>query len=163
MKTKIEITESEYKRFKFLENLFQSHKKFASYAEQMTKRKGSKVVAVDFDGTIVKHAYPEIGEPIPWAMEGLRAFQEKGWKIILHTMRSGEYLEEAVELLKKEGINLYGVNVNPTQCHWTESPKCYAPLYIDDAALGCPLIYPAGERPFVDWQAIFYLMGWANV
>lgn len=160
MKTKIEITESEYKRFKFLDNLFSSHRRFAGYVEQLTKRKGSKVVAVDFDGTIVKHAYPEIGDPIPLAVEGLLKFQEKGWQIILNTMRGGEYLQAAVDLVESQGIKLYGVNVNPTQCHWTDSPKCYAPLYIDDAALGCPLIYPYGERPYVDWQAIFYIMGW---
>src|SRR5215210_6501268 len=115
MKTKIEISESEYKRFKFLENLFNSQKRFALYVEQMTKRSGSKTVAVDFDGTIVKHAYPEIGEPVPLALEGLLMFQEKGWKIILNTMRGGEYLQAAVDLLEAEGITLYGVNVNPTQ------------------------------------------------
>ncbi len=27
------------------------------------------IIAVDFDGTIVKHKYPEIGEPIPFAIE----------------------------------------------------------------------------------------------
>lgn len=160
MKTKIEISESEYKRFKFLENLFKSHRHFAGYVERLTGRKDSKIVAVDFDGTIVRHAYPEIGEIVPLAIEGLQMFQQKGWKIILHTMRGGDYLQAAVDLLENEGINLYGVNTNPTQANWTESTKCYAPLYIDDAALGCPLIYPAGERPYVDWMAIFYLMGW---
>lgn len=160
MKTKIEISESDYKRFKTLENIFNSNRQFAIYVERLTQRKGSKVVAVDFDGTIVRHAYPEIGEIIPLAIEGLLAFQEKGWKIILHTMRGGEYLQAAIELLESHGINLYGINKNPTQSHWTKSPKCYAPLYIDDAALGCPLIFPKDERAFVDWQAIFYLMGW---
>ena len=162
MKTKIEISESDYKRFKTLENIFKSQRQFAVYVESLTKRSGSKVIAVDFDGTIVRHAYPEIGETVPLAIEGLQMFQEKGWKIILYTMRGGEYLQQAVELVESHGINLYGVNTNPTQSSWTESPKCYAPLYIDDAALGCPLIYPAGERPFVDWMAIFYLMGWQD-
>lgn len=160
MKTNIEISESDYRRFKFLENIFKSQRQFAVYLERLTQRSGSKIVAVDFDGTIVRHAYPEIGELVPLAIEGLLAFQEKGWKIILYTMRGGEYLQQAVEYLEQAGIELYAVNENPAQSHWTESPKCYAPLYIDDAALGCPLIFPKGERPFVDWQAIFYLMGW---
>ena len=160
MKTKIEITESEYRRFKFLENLFDSQRRITVYLEQLTKRKGSKVVAVDFDGTIVKHAYPEIGDPVPLAIEALLQFEQRGWRIILNTMRGGEYLQQAVDYLETAGITLYGVNTNPTQKHWTESTKCYAPLYIDDAALGCPLIYPLDERPFVDWMAIFYLMGW---
>jgi hypothetical protein len=162
MKRKIEISESEYKRFKFLEGFFKSHRHFAVYVEQLTARKGSKVVAVDFDGTIVRHAYPKIGEPVPLAVEGLQMFQQKGWKIILHTMRGGDYLQAAVNYLENAGIELYGLNENPTQKHWTESTKCYAPLYIDDAAIGCPLIYPPGERAFVDWMAIFYLMGWQD-
>lgn len=162
MKTKIEISESEYRRFKFLENLFVSHTNFAGYLEHLTKRKGSKIVAVDFDGTIVKHAYPKIGEPVPLAVEGLLRFEQTGWRIILNTMRSGDYLQQAIEYLKNVGITLYSVNVNPSQKYWTDSTKCYAPLYIDDAALGCPLIYPENERPFVDWKAIFYLMGWEN-
>jgi hypothetical protein len=158
----MKISKDEYKRFKFLEELFNSQTQFKSYVEQFTRRNGSKVVAVDFDGTIVKHAYPEIGDPIPFAEAGLLSFKEKGWKIILNTMRGGEYLTQAVDLVVSLGIELYGVNVNPTQCHWTDSTKCYAPLYIDDAALGCPLVYPAGERPFVDWLAVFHMMGWGE-
>ena len=160
MEAKIEISENDFRRFQFLESLYESHRQFAEYVERFTRRKGSKVVAVDFDGTIVKHAYPEIGETVPHAFEGLRAFQRNGWKIILYTMRSGEYLEAAVELLASENIELYGVNTNPTQRFWTESTKCYAPLYIDDAALGCPLIFPPDERPFVNWRAVFRLMNW---
>lgn len=162
MKKKIEITENEYKRYKFLENFFKSHRHFANYVEQLTRYKDSKVVAVDFDGTIVRHAYPAIGEIVPLAIEGLQMFQQKGWKIILYTMRSGEYLQQAVDLVESHEIKLYGVNVNPTQCEWTESTKCYAPVYIDDAAIGCPLVYPGNERPYVDWMAIFYLLGWEN-
>ena len=53
-------------------------------------------------------------------------------------------------------IPLHGVNVNPTQHTWTKSPKAYGQLYIDDAALGCPLIYNSeiSDRPFVDWAKV---------
>lgn len=162
MTKKIEISESDYKRYKFLENAMKSQNRFARYVELLTARKGSKVVAVDFDGTIVRHAYPEIGEPVPLALEGLEMFQRKNWKIILHTMRGGDYLQQAIDYLEQAGIELYAVNENPTQKHWTDSTKCYAPLYIDDAAVGCPLVYPPDERAYVDWLAIFYLLGWAN-
>ena len=31
--------------------------------------------------------------------------------------------------------------------------------YIDDTALGCPLVYPGdGERPYVDWEEIENLL-----
>jgi trehalose-6-phosphatase len=114
--------------------------------------KNIKYVCVDFDGTIVKHEYPNIGDPVPYALEKLKEMQELGISLILFTMRSGDKLDEAVEYLKSNRISLYGVNVNPTQKHWTKSPKAYGHLYIDDAAWGCPLIYPKDARPFVDWS-----------
>lgn len=133
---------------------------FKSYVQNLTKLRGYNILAVDFDGTIVRHEYPDIGEVLPLAKEGLSIFQNQGWKIILNTMRSGEYLTQAVKLVESFGIELYGININPTQHGWTESTKCYAQLYIDDAALGCPLIYPSNDRPFVDWKTVISLMGW---
>ena len=118
------------------------------------KKPKSPVVAIDFDGTIVAHRYPEIGEPVPYALETLRAMMEKGYKLILYTMRSGEYLQEAIDYLKAEGIEFWAVNENPTQRFWTDSPKVYAHVYIDDAALGCPLIEVENDRPIVDWLEI---------
>lgn len=57
------------------------------------------------------------------------------------------------------GIEVWSYNLNPEQSSWSESPKCYAHLYIDDAALGCPLIYPeSGDRPYVDWQQVEKLL-----
>ena len=56
-----------------------------------------KTIAVDFDGTIVEHAYPEIGREMLFAIETLKALQEKGHRLILWTFRDGQYLEEAVE------------------------------------------------------------------
>ena len=51
-------------------------------------------------------------------------------------------------------IYLYGANENPTQKSWTDSPKVYAHLYIDDAAMGCFLSYDPNfhSRPYVDWK-----------
>jgi hypothetical protein len=82
------------------------------------------------------------------------AMQAKGYKLILYTMRSGEYLREAVDYLAAEGIELWAVNENPAQRYWTDSPKVYAHIYIDDAALGCPLVEVENDRPVVDWLAI---------
>lgn len=112
------------------------------------------VVAIDFDGTIVTHDYPKIGSPVPGAIMSMRKLLRQGNKLILWTMRSGEQLEEAVRYLERNGIPLYGVNSNPSQHTWTSSPKAYAQYYIDDAALGVPLIYPESGRPFVDWSKL---------
>lgn len=116
----------------------------------------SLTIGIDFDGTIVKHAYPEIGNPVPDAIETMQELMEAGHKIILYTMRSGERLAEAVEYLEESGIDLYAVNKNPTQHHWTQSPKIFCHLYIDDAALGCPLdkAVSGKGRPWVEWEEV---------
>ncbi len=111
-------------------------------------------IAVDFDGTCVTHEYPAIGRDIG-AVPILKRMVSAGAKIILWTMRSGLQLGEAVEWFNKNDIPLFGIQRNPTQDSWTESPKAYAKIYIDDAALGCPLLSgEKGERPYVDWKTI---------
>ena len=112
-------------------------------------------ICVDFDGTIVDHDYPNIGKPAPQAIHYLKEWQRRGAKLILFTMRSGEKLDEAVEYLEGEGIKLVGVNTNPNQHNWTESPKAYGQIYVDDAAFGCPKIFPEGfKRPCVMWSVV---------
>jgi hypothetical protein len=119
-------------------------------------------IAVDFDGTIVKHEYPRIGEELPGAFDTLKELQKTN-SLILHTMRSGPELKDAVKYCEERGVTFFGVNENPTQHTWTGSPKIYAHIYIDDAALGCPLVLPAGgERPYVDWLEVRRLMSKAG-
>ena len=102
------------------------------------------------------HRYPKIGAPVPNALNVLNRLHGEGHKIILYTMRSGAELLDAVKYLKDRGIRLYGINENPDQREWTDSSKIYAHQYIDDAAVGCPLVQPAysGDRPWVDWFEI---------
>lgn len=72
------------------------------------------VVGIDFDGTVVTHDYPEIGQHIgavPW----LEKILETGAKIVLNTMRSGYKLQEAVDWFYHNEIELYGINENPTR------------------------------------------------
>ena len=112
-------------------------------------------IAIDFDGTCVTHEYPRIGKDIG-AVPVLKKLVEEGHRLILNTMRSGKELQEAVDWFKINGITLYGVNEDPGQKDWTQSPKVFANLYIDDAALGCPLIVnrALADRPFVDWDEV---------
>lgn len=73
-------------------------------------------------------------------------------------MRSGKYLDEAVKYLEDKDIILFGINENPDQKEWTESPKVYADCYVDDAAIGCPLLKVEGfRRECVDWGKIVKL------
>jgi len=117
-------------------------------------------ICVDFDGTIVDHRFPYIGEPVPLAIKWLKHWHKLGAKLILFTMRSdgakyGNVLSEAVEYLEEHGVQLYAINENPDQKEWSISPKVYAHIYIDDTAFGCPLIQPSGfMRRCVDWANV---------
>lgn len=112
------------------------------------------VIAVDFDGTVVTHAYPRIGDEIG-AEPVLRELIANGCRLILLSMRSGHLLDEAVAWFREREIPLYAVNANPRQQTWTSSPKVYANLYIDDSSLGCPLRFIDGEQhPVADWVRI---------
>lgn len=112
------------------------------------------IIAVDFDGTIVTHQYPEIGEDIG-AFPILKQLIECGHQLILYTMRSGDRLQEAIDHCASNGIEFIGHNINPTQSTWTDSPKVYAHMYIDDAALGTPLVHPFDAiRPYVNWNEV---------
>lgn len=122
----------------------------------MATRTKNMYIAIDFDGTIVEHEYPDIGGRNPGALETMRDLIAQGHKLILFTMRSGYPLQDAVKYLKANGIELYGINENPDQQSWTRSPKAYANLYIDDAALGCPLrdSLKGLDRQMVDWKEV---------
>lgn len=126
-------------------------------------------ICLDFDGTCVMHEFPNIGEDIG-AVPVLKELVDAGHRLILFTMRSdrkvkkkvaGEtvvveenFLADAIAWFEKNGLSLYGVQKNPTQRFWTSSPKAYGHLYIDDAALGCPLIVPKEGKPYADWAKI---------
>lgn len=115
-------------------------------------------IVVDFDGTCVTHDFPRIGFPIG-SVPVLKKLVDAGHKLILFTMRSnykGSTLDQAVDWFKNNDIPLFGIQTNPTQSHWTQSPKAYGHLIIDDAAFGCPLKMEKSlsDRPFVDWVAV---------
>ena len=115
----------------------------------MEKNKG--IIA----GTIVTHDYPNIGKNIG-AFKVLKRLQDAGYSIYLWTMRSGQQLQEAVDYCTANGLTFKGINANEHQHKWTQSPKLFANLYIDDAALGTPLTFDEkiSSRPFVDWEEV---------
>lgn len=115
------------------------------------------IYAIDFDGTCVRHEYPLVGADCPGAVATIHWLIEQGHQIILWTMRSGLELDNAVEWFQDRDLPLWGINKNPDQ-DWTSSPKAYAHVYIDDMALGCPLVYPEDQRPYVDWEKIWNLL-----
>ena len=96
-------------------------------------------IAVDFDGTIVEHCYPKIGEEIPFATETLKILDQERHKLILWTVREGELLEEAIEWCRQRGVFFYSVNKDypeEEKSHNGFSRKLKADLFIDDRNLG---------------------------
>lgn len=66
-------------------------------------------------------------------------------------------LQDAIDWFKSNDIPLWGINENPDQkaTGWTNSNKQHANIFIDDAALGCPLIFDWGvKKPHVDWVRV---------
>lgn len=112
------------------------------------------VVGMDFDGTCVTHSYPNMGKDIG-ADKWLKIYhKECNVDFVLNTMRSDSYLEDAIKWFEDIDVPLIGANENPSQKEWTTSPKVYAHIYVDDAALGCPLQTDPNisSRPFVNWD-----------
>jgi hypothetical protein len=95
-------------------------------------------IAVDFDGTIVEHAFPAIGKDLLFAFETLKELQKQGHLIILWTYRSGELLDNAINYCKSKGVEFYAVNKNYPEEIFddTVSRKIDAEIYIDDRNFG---------------------------
>lgn len=115
-------------------------------------------IILDFDGTCVKHEYPNIGDDIG-AIPILKKLIKHKNRLVLFTMRSDrkgkrQHLTEAVNWFKENDIPLYGIQTNPSQIEWTDSPKAYGHLIIDDNCLGIPLIKDSNASVFVDWKEI---------
>ena len=119
----------------------------------------SRIICVDFDGTLAEHKFPDIGLEVPGAFAVLKELQAAGHRLILWTMRSNfngdKFLDQAVQWCGEREVEFWGVNDNPQQGTWTNGPKVYAQIYIDDAALGCPLCASTEvDRPMVDWDGV---------
>ena len=71
-------------------------------------------ICIDFDGTIVDHAYPSIGIPVPYAIKWMKRWIELDARLILFTMRSKQGLKEAIHYLDENDLKFYGYNHNPT-------------------------------------------------
>lgn len=109
-----------------------------------------RYVAVDFDGTLCTHAFPEIGEPKHKTIEFVRSLASSGSKIILHTCRENgtrRLLDEAVAFCEAHRIPIFAVNENPENqfaaligLKPSDGRKVIADLYIDDKSLNPALI-----------------------
>ena len=114
------------------------------------------VLKIDFDGTLVEHRFPHIGEPLPHAFEVLKELQDHGYKLILWTCRENvgskidkQYLTDAVNFCKENGVEFDAVNETILDFDFRadydcEKRKPHATWHIDDRNLG----------GFMGWQAV---------
>ena len=111
------------------------------------------VIAVDFDGTIVEHKYPAIGEEKPFACEVLRMLIAERHRLILWTVREGKLLDDAIQWCKKRGVEFWAVNSDSSDMFKEAkdrnlSCKLNADVFIDDCGIaGLP-----------DWNTIYKII-----
>ena len=108
------------------------------------------IIAVDFDGTIVEDAYPQIGKPMIFAFETLKKLQERGHRLILWTYRHGSKLDDAVRFCEENGVHFYAVNKSFAEEKFNNdmSRKIHADLFIDDRNIG----------GFIGWGEIYQML-----
>lgn len=107
------------------------------------------IIAVDFDGVLNATAYPNVGEAIPGAIEGMQKLHSLGHTLIIWTCRAGKELEDAIEWLLENEVPFVGVNCNTTERirqYSNDSRKISADLYIDDCIVG----------GFPGWETVLY-------
>lgn len=93
------------------------------------------VLAVDFDGTIVKDEFPAIGEADEHMLSLLKVLKQQGHQLILWTCRRDDRLAEAVTWCSERGLHFDAVNANlPDNIikYGGDTRKVSADIYIDD-------------------------------
>jgi hypothetical protein len=99
------------------------------------------IIAVDFDGTLVSHEYPEIGKPYDDVFKLCITLKSMGHELILFTCREDyicgrPLLSDAVSFCNKKGLFFDAVNEN-LERHKNMGILCRKPVWdilIDDTA-----------------------------
>jgi hydroxymethylpyrimidine pyrophosphatase-like HAD family hydrolase len=102
-----------------------------------------KLIAIDFDGTIVEEAFPELGALKPHAKRVMQRIRNEGGRIAIWTARNKRFDEAIQTFLKDNDIpfDVYNDHFpeNKEKYNWTAelgSPKIFAEIYIDDRGYG---------------------------
>lgn len=92
------------------------------------------IIAIDFDGTIVDHNYPKIGNLKSNVKEVINKLYENHI-IIIWTCRFGKDKYDMINFLDKEGIRYHYINENDPNLDFQPFPKIYYDILIDDRNL----------------------------
>lgn len=101
--------------------------------------------AIDFDGTVVEHRFPEIGKEVEGAVQTMKQLQAAGHEIIIWTCRCEPYLGPMTAWLKERGFTPDAVNSNVAHSKAFGVPKVLADVYVDDKS------FP----PFTNWYELW--------
>jgi len=95
------------------------------------------IIAIDFDGCVVTHRYPQIGQMLGQARYIINKLYDEGYFIIIWTCRGGVDLVNAINWMDEFGIKYHNINENAPydMIHFKPAPKIYADVYIDDRNL----------------------------
>lgn len=110
------------------------------------------IFAVDFDGTLCKNRWPEIGKGNGRLIRWLIGRRKAGDKVILWTCRCGDMLEAAVRWCRDRGLEFDAVNANlpeRIEQYGNDCRKVSADVYLDDRAgyVGRISPFPVYFRP----------------
>jgi len=112
-------------------------------------------IAIDFDGTICKQSFPEVGALIKDADKYIRKLHKDEHTIIINTCRSGKYEGMAQDFLDANNIPYDYINSNLPELitfYKQDCRKISADVYIDDRCLmGLP-----------SWKKIYKLIKLKN-
>jgi len=99
------------------------------------------IVSIDFDGTIVRDAYPDIGEPYPGAIDAINDLYDAGYCIIINSCRARNQECDMVRWIYLNDLKINHCNENCLEliCKYrTDCRKISADIYVDDKSLFAP-------------------------
>jgi len=124
------------------------------------KEQYTPIIAIDFDGTVVEHDFPNIGNLMPDAKRVINKWHDLGYYILIWTCRNNfepdhhtdpdwvnAPIGQVVKFLKGMDVRFHGVNQQqPGLGFYLESRKIFANVYIDDRNMGGFPGWNAAER-----------------
>jgi len=127
-------------------------------------------IYLDFDGTVVEHAYPDTGRCNFGCVEVIKKLQDSGHDIVLNTMRSEldpDSLKKAIRWFENSWMffkdrdfdqELSPIKVSQTKIHphpWERPTESTKTIFIDDIATGIPLKRASMiNNNMVDWDKV---------
>lgn len=101
------------------------------------------IIAVDFDGVLCDHQFPNIGAPKYEVISLVRQLIDLKQEVVLWTSRTDAELQNAVDWCDNYGLHFCAVNENAPsniakyrEKYPNGTRKVFADVYVDDHSLG---------------------------